>query len=217
MGDLRKLQSAMTRWKLDPRQKTETYVKPFKAIEISGEFARIDDRFVTKYYKHFFFCIRDGTKFFDAEKCAAPRLGFFNCLGRVNWETGEKDVWWAGPTSTVQEPVFCPRSKDAEEGDGYLIALVDRLDVLRNDLVIFDTAQGFEKGPVAVIKLPLKLKSGLHGNWVPYEDIQEWRERTGDNKKYEMRKMPEPMRNSPTGFAHTNGVNGDSVNGVNGR
>ena len=90
------------------------------------------------------------------------------------------------------------------------MGLVNRLDEMRNDLVILDTKVGFEKGPVAVIRLPLKLKIGLHGNFVPYDEIEAWRARTGDNRKFEMRKMPKPFR---AGEA-VNGANG--VNGVNG-
>ena len=176
-------------------------------MNTSGEFARIDDRFVTKYYKHFFLCVVDPSRPYDFAKCGPPTGGLFNCLGHFNWETGKQDIWFAGPTSTVQEPVFIPRSKVAEEGDGYLMGLVNRLDEMRNDLVILDTKVGFERGPIAVIRLPLKLKIGLHGNFVPYDEIEAWRERTGDNKKFEMRKMPHWR-------AEVNAVNG--MNGVNG-
>jgi carotenoid cleavage dioxygenase-like enzyme len=201
-----KLNSPMTRWKFNPQDPTDTRYKPHTTMPTTGEFARIDDRFVTKKYNNFFLCVVDPTRPYDFGKCGPPIGGLFNCYGHFNWETGKESVWFAGPTSTVQEPVFIPRSKDAEEGDGYLLGLVNRLDELRNDLVVLDTKLGLDKGPVAVIRLPLKLKIGLHGNFVPYEDIEAWRERTGDNKKYEMRKTPTPFRNTVNGA--TNGVNG---------
>jgi carotenoid cleavage dioxygenase-like enzyme len=184
----------MTRWKFDPKSPANTRYMPHTTMPTSGEFARIDERFVTKPYKHFFLCVVDPTKPYDFAKCGPPVGGLFNCYGHYNWETGESKHWFAGPTSTVQEPVFIPRSKDAEEGDGYLLGLINRLDELRNDLVVLDVKNGIDKGPVAVIRLPLKLKIGLHGNFVPYEDIEEWRRRTGDNKKYEFRKAPKPLR-----------------------
>jgi carotenoid cleavage dioxygenase len=45
-----------------------------------------------------------------------------------------------------------------------LIALVD--DIIRNysELVILD-AQAIEEGPLAQVKLPFRLRQGLHGNW----------------------------------------------------
>ena len=50
--------------------------------------------------------------------------------------------------------------------------------MLRNDIVILD-AQDVAKGPVATIHLPLKLKLGLHGNFVDQKDIDEWQVRRG--------------------------------------
>jgi len=198
-----KLKSPMTRWKFNPRDPTDTRYTPYTTMPTSGEFARIDDRFVTKYYKHFFLCVVDPTKPYDFAKCGPPIGGLFNCLGHFNWEIGKQEIWFAGPCSTVQEPVFIPRSADAEEGDGYLLGLVNRLDELRNDLVVLDTRK-FEEGPIAVIRLPLKLKIGLHGNFVPYEEIEAWRERTGDNKQYEFRQKPTPLNDEK----ETNGMNG---------
>jgi carotenoid cleavage dioxygenase len=53
---------------------------------------------------------------------------------------------------------------------------VNRLDVLRNDIAIWD-ARDLAAGPVATIHLPFKLKMGLHGNFVDYADIEEWEKR----------------------------------------
>ena len=64
----------------------------------------------------------------------------------------------------IQEPCFVPRTPTAPEGDGYLVALVD--DVVRNysELVILE-ARAIEEGPIARVKLPFRLRQGLHGNW----------------------------------------------------
>jgi len=37
---------------------------------------------------------------------------------------------------------------------------------MRSDLLLFD-AQRVDEGPLATIKLPLRLRFGLHGNWLP--------------------------------------------------
>lgn len=84
-------------------------------------------------------------------------------------------MYWAGSRATLQEPTFIPRDGGGE-GEGWLIALVNRLDVLRNDVVILD-AQRLAAEPVAVIHMPFKLRLGLHGNWVDAREIAEW-ERT---------------------------------------
>ena len=40
-----------------------------------------------------------------------------------------------------------------------------------NDLLILDTAD-LAAGPVATLHLPLRLRSGIHGTWVPEHLIQ---------------------------------------------
>jgi carotenoid cleavage dioxygenase len=66
-----------------------------------------------------------------------------------------------------QEPVFVPRGGDtAEEGDGYLLAMVNRWDTMLNEVLILD-AQDLEAGPLATLKLPLRLHPAIHGTWVP--------------------------------------------------
>ncbi|KAF9636504.1 putative carotenoid oxygenase protein [Lasiodiplodia theobromae] len=172
-----KLSSPTYRWLFDPKtQKSGDRVTPASIFPINGEFSRIDDRRVTKPYNHFWQAQVDGSRFYDAAKCGPPAGGLFNVLGHFTWEGRTQDVVWAGPTATWQEPAFIPRRGSTEEGDGYLVALKNHLDVLRNDVVILD-AKDLAKGPVAVIKLPFKLKLGLHGNWVDGRELEEWGER----------------------------------------
>jgi carotenoid cleavage dioxygenase len=66
----------------------------------------------------------------------------------------------------VQEPVFVPRAPGAPEGDGYLLVLVNRLSQLRSDLAILDAAR-IEEGPVALIRMPTRVRATFHGMWVP--------------------------------------------------
>ena len=72
--------------------------------------------------------------------------------------------FYAGDDSLVQEPIFIPRSKDAPEGDGWVIAMVERRAASRCDLVVIDTKE-FEK-PIAILELPFHIKAQIHGNWV---------------------------------------------------
>ncbi|RDL42445.1 Uncharacterized protein BP5553_02424 [Venustampulla echinocandica] len=169
-----KLTSDTYRWIFDPKSKTNTRVKPAEVFGINGEFSRIDDRLVTKHYNHFWQVQIEPNRPYDFEKCGSPAGGFFNVLGHFTWDGKTKDVYWAGPTTTFQEPVFVPKKTDIE-GDGYLIALLNHLDVVRNDILIFD-ALHLAKGPIAAIHLPFKLRLGLHGNFVDQRDIENWEE-----------------------------------------
>jgi len=170
------------RWIFDPNTPTNTRVQPHKLFGINGEFSRIDDRVLTKKYNHFWQCNIDASKPYDFAKCGPPAGGLFNVLGHYEWDTGEKDTFWAGPTCTFQEPVFVPKTASTAgasefvEGEGYIIALLNHLDVLRNDIMIFD-AQNLAQGPLAVVHLPVKLRLGLHGNFIEQRDIDEWVEK----------------------------------------
>ena len=48
--------------------------------------------------------------------------------------------------------------------------LCNRLEEHRTDLLIFD-ALDIEKGPVATVQVPIRLRFGLHGNFARSEDI----------------------------------------------
>ncbi|KAF2878231.1 9-cis-epoxycarotenoid dioxygenase-like protein [Massariosphaeria phaeospora] len=171
-----KLVSDTYRWIFNPHAPTNTRVRPARAFGINGEFSRIDDRVLTKPYTHFWQCAIDASKPYDFAKCGPPAGGLFNVLGHYEWESGGRDTWWAGPTCTVQEPVFVPRAGSTAEGDGYIVMLLNHLDVLRNDILVFE-AWDLGKGPLAVVHLPVKLRLGLHGNWVEQREVEEWGER----------------------------------------
>jgi carotenoid cleavage dioxygenase-like enzyme len=180
------------RWILDPKSATDTRVKPAVITDTNGEFSRIDDRFVAKQYNHFWQTGVDVTRFYDAARCGPPVGGLFNVLCHYTWDGEVRDVYWAGPTVTFQEPALIPRDGGGE-GEGYLIALVNHLDVLRNDIMIFD-ALNLAAGPVATIHLPFKLRLGVHGNFVDHRDIREWQERRKDGGELgPLRPAKEPL------------------------
>lgn len=178
-GARQKLISDTYRWVFDPKSPTNTQVEPFKLYGINGEFSRIDDRFVTKYYSHFWQLQMDPTRRYDMEKCGPPAGGLWNIIGHYNWETSIKDEYYYGPTCTFQEPVFIPKAGSTIEGEGYLVALLNHLDVQRNDILIFD-ALNLAQGPIASVHLPLRLRMGLHGNFVDQNDIDEWSRRRSE-------------------------------------
>ena len=86
--------------------------------------------------------------------------------GRFDLQTGELEVWSPGPGNTVQEAQFIPRRPDSAEGDGWVMFCVNRVGEMRSDLVILD-AQDYAAGPVATIRLPVRVRSTFHGTWVP--------------------------------------------------
>lgn len=76
-------------------------------------------------------------------------------------------------------------------------------------MAIFD-AQNLAQGPLAVIHLPLKLKLGLHGNFVDHRDIEAWqrrRESGGDVGPVKIATEPLPWQKELANGA-VNGQNG---------
>ncbi|NQZ98861.1 MAG: carotenoid oxygenase family protein [Myxococcales bacterium] len=78
---------------------------------------------------------------------------------------GTSEIRDFGLGSSPGEAVFVPAHPDAEEDEGYLLALV--YDAARevSDLVILD-ARSFDAEPLAVVSLPRRVPFGFHGNWV---------------------------------------------------
>lgn len=155
--------SYMTRWTVDYNSKGDEFESTETLTDMMGEFPRIDDRYATQPHSYGWLLVMDPSLPFNAPGARASGLRL-NKLGYMDFRTGRQSTWHCGPDSLIQEPCFVPRTPDAPEGDGYLFALVD--DVVRNysDLVILD-AQRIEEGPLARVKLPFRLRQGLHGNW----------------------------------------------------
>jgi carotenoid cleavage dioxygenase len=159
------LHTEVTRWCFDMNSKSDT---PTARIisRLTAEFPHVDDRYIGRPYRYAFMQATDSTKPYNAEK-AGPIMGFFfNTFLTMDMATGQSKSWFAGDTSTTQEPVFAPKSPNAPEGEGYVMGVVNRRAERRSDLVILD-AQHMDEGPVATIRIPVRLKYGIHGNWVP--------------------------------------------------
>ena len=93
-----------------------------------------------------------------------------NCLFLKDFETGAEQHWWCGPTSTLQEPCFIPRSKHASEGDGWIVQVCNLVDAGQTDVLLFDALE-IEKGPIATIHVPIRLRFGFHGNFATSDEL----------------------------------------------
>lgn len=157
------------RWELDLDAPTGSSIPdPQVLLDLPCEFPRIDERFMTKEYEIVFLDVflpenSDGSKNIFAG---------LNALAMHNTKTGKTRYFAAGENSAVQEPIFIPRSSDAGEGDGWVVAMIERRSESRCDLVVIDTKE-FEN-PIAVVPLPLHLKAQIHGNWVEKADLTNW-------------------------------------------
>jgi carotenoid cleavage dioxygenase len=157
--------SRVTRWTVD-FDSTGDGFEARRMTSLIGEFPRIDERYAMQAYRHGYLCVTDLSKPYDAERGGSISGMFINCLGHIDLVTGASEQYFVGPTSTLQEPTFIPKSATSPEGVGYLAVLANRHESLRSELLILD-AQHLADGPIATIRVPVRLRQGLHGNWVP--------------------------------------------------
>jgi len=156
----------VTRLSVDLSKKNITEYSMEKLYPQTGALPRQDDRYQTKPYRIGFMPTSDPSKPLN------PKLGNVtfrptNSYTKFDHSTRTTTEFWIGDSSSLQECCFVPRSKDAPEGDGYLVGVASRLlEGGRSDLVIVDT-QHMEDGPVATVHLPFRSYSQVHGWWVP--------------------------------------------------
>jgi len=150
-GDPAKAAARLTRWTFDLAANTDTFKQEW-IDDLAGEFPRFDERFAGLDYRHGFFA------------ASSDRGDSFDTLAHVNLKTNTRATYRLPPGDAVSEPIFVPRSADAPECDGYLLATIYRGAEHRSDLAVFD-ATALEKGPLVIAELTHRVPFGFHGNW----------------------------------------------------
>jgi carotenoid cleavage dioxygenase-like enzyme len=148
----------LCRWTFDLAGNTTSFKRAY-LDDISGEFPRIDERRAGLRSRHGWYA------------CASPEmplLGQLSGLVHVDGDGNRVARYLLPQGDTIGEPVFVPRAADADEADGWLLAVVWRGCENRSDLAVFE-ATDIAKGPVALVQLGHRVPDGFHGNWVPAE------------------------------------------------
>jgi carotenoid cleavage dioxygenase-like enzyme len=159
----------VSRWTVDLSRPTSDFDQ-VRVAEIPGEFPRIDERWATKNYRYGFLCMQGS-----ADDMPGSMAGFrFNLIGRIDHRSGRVATHDVGPASATQEPIFVPRHGSLNEGDGYVLALVNRYSEMRSDLLILD-ARDLDSEPLATLALPIRLRNGLHGTWLSAEELARYK------------------------------------------
>jgi carotenoid cleavage dioxygenase-like enzyme len=140
----------LDRWIIDPRGGP---VKEERLDDRAQEFPRQDERRVGKPHRYGY-SIEIGAGF------------RFEALLKHDLREGRTERHEEGPTRLFMEPVFVPRTPDAAEDDGWVLAYTYDSDTNRSDVVILE-ARDFSAEPIATIHLPTRVPFGFHGNWIP--------------------------------------------------
>ena len=168
--DPRSAAGYVTRLSVDLSKKTVSDYNMEKLYPQTGALPRQDDRYQTLPYRIGFMPTSDPTKPLN------PKLGNLafrptNSYTRFDHATRTTSEFFVGDDSSLQECCFVPRSKNAPEGDGYLVGIANRLlEGGRSDLLIVD-AQHMDAGPIATVRLPFRIYSQVHGWWVPGDSL----------------------------------------------
>jgi carotenoid cleavage dioxygenase-like enzyme len=153
----------LTRWTFDlarpgDRFESETLYPDFM------EMPRLDPRYEMRPHRYGFGAVVDRDKPLNV----AGTIGVgWNTIVRVDLATRRQQRYYVGDRTTCQEPCFVPRAADAPEADGYVLSVLTRMaDTIVTELIVLDAAH-LADGPVATVKLPIRLRGAIHGNWVP--------------------------------------------------
>ena len=154
--DNKKAEARLNRWEIDLTSNSGSIKKDYLDDHI-GEFPRLDERYSMSNYRYGIYASNHGN---------SPKGISFNSITRYDYQTTNKDVFTLSEHDAVGEPIFVPKSSDADEGVGYVIALGYIGKENRSDLMIFD-AENISSGPIARAILPHRIPYGFHGNWRP--------------------------------------------------
>jgi carotenoid cleavage dioxygenase len=94
--------------------------------------------------------------------------GPMSALRRYDLLAGRIDERRLGAGNGASEPLFVPRAANADEDDGYVVALVYEQARNASEFLILNAAD-IAGDPVARVRLPHRVPYGFHGNWVPAE------------------------------------------------
>jgi carotenoid cleavage dioxygenase len=125
--------------------------------DVGVEFPRVDDRVIGS--RHRWLAVAGRTGRVDL----LP--GEYDALRWYDTATGTVQVWRAGDLS-VGEPVHAPAPGDPSPEHGHWLTLAtNRTDATSHLLVI--PAQDPTTGPIAHVRIPVRVPLGLHGTWLP--------------------------------------------------
>jgi carotenoid cleavage dioxygenase len=149
----RNVSAKLVRWTFDLSDTSNT-IKRTPLDDMAGEFPRLDERRTGLSYRHGYYAANtkdDGKILFDS-------------IAHLDHQTGKRSVYKFANGEAPGEPVFVPRSVNAPEGDGWLIATLYKAADDKTDFVVFD-ANDVAKGPIGAAHLPRRVPFGFHGNW----------------------------------------------------
>lgn len=145
--------SQFWKWTIDTLAGT---VKEEQMDDRYCDFPRVDDRLVGQPARY---------GYAMALNLVTDGVQFGTQLYKYDLGTGEASSHDFGTATRPGEPVFVPRSPDAAEDDGYVLAFVHDEPADESAFVILD-AGDISAAPLAKVTLPQRVPYGAHGSWL---------------------------------------------------
>ena len=152
-----------SRWTLDLTRNDEA-IEERVVAGVPFDLPRIDERLTGRRYRQTWAGMIDPTRAF---RMSGPVGAGFNMVGRMDMDTGQTDAWYGEDDDAFQEPIFLPTG--AGETDGYVVVVVEKHAQNLSEVAVFK-AGDMAAGPVAIIRLPMRLRGAVHGCWTPLHD-----------------------------------------------
>jgi carotenoid cleavage dioxygenase len=153
------IRSNFVRWTFDMSKPGEKFEE--NVIGPPGDMPRIAEARMMSDYDVGYYERFDPT--IGPPLIAGPVGAGFNVITRIEVESGRLKHLPMDPRSTIQEAVHIPSRKAGHEG--YLAFVVDLHDTQLSEVFVVEAAN-LDRGPLARIKVPLRLRVGVHGCWV---------------------------------------------------
>lgn len=148
-------EAVLERWTIQSADKSDTW-EGEQLDDRPTEFPRVADSVVGRPYRH-------GYAATSVYGTAARTT--YDSVVHYDLVSGTSKVWSMSQGDCVSEPAFVPRSPDAGENDGWLLAFVYRAATNTSDIAVLDAA-AIDDGPVATVRMDTRVPNGFHGTWV---------------------------------------------------
>jgi carotenoid cleavage dioxygenase-like enzyme len=159
--DPRQANGRLARWTFDLSSDSKTWKETI--LGPGGDMPRVAEKDWNKDYSIGYMAIFDPR--LDPPILSGPTPAGFNALMRVNVKTGAITAWNQQGV-TLQEPVLIPSRQSGHEG--YLAVIADLHATNTAEVLLLEAAH-IERGPIARLKIPMRQRCGVHGNWVQAE------------------------------------------------
>ena len=157
--DPRNMRGALKRWTFDLSKPGDTIEET--DLGPSGDMPRVADKDLMKDFDIAYYETYNPEV--GPPNIAGPVGAGFNSLLRLEVKSGKLKSYSDGPHSTLSEPIHIPSKKPGHEG--YLALVADNHENYLSEVWVME-AGAVEKGPIARIKLPMRQRNQVHGNWV---------------------------------------------------